>query len=282
MIAVLGGLGAALAWALSTFCSSSASRLIEPSSAVAWALVAGVCVSAPPALLEGLPARLAGPGTFWLLAAGASNAAGLVLAYRAVRVGKVLLAAPLASSGGAVAAVIAVISGESVSRGVAAALVVIGIGVCLATVSGDRAASDAGRIGEAVLAALLAACMFGISLYALARASSLMPATWTVLSVAVVGAASLAPPLAVRGRMHLPRRALPWVITPGVFEVLGSYSYIAGARQEIAVAAVLSSQFAALAALAGWIFYRERLRRLQLVGVCAVIIGVAAVSGLQA
>jgi drug/metabolite transporter (DMT)-like permease len=54
------------------------------------------------------------------------------------------------------------------------------------------------------------------------------------------------------------------------------------ARLRIAVAAVLSSQFAALAALAAYAFFGERLSRVQLIGVCVVIAGVALLSALRA
>lgn len=55
MIAILGGMGAALAWAISTLCSSRSSRLIGPASVVAWVMLVGLVLSLPPALLGGLP-----------------------------------------------------------------------------------------------------------------------------------------------------------------------------------------------------------------------------------
>ena len=55
-----------------------------------------------------------------------------------------------------------------------------------------------------------------------------------------------------------------------------------GARHNIAVAAVLSSQFAALAAVAAYFLFRERLSRVQLVGVVTIVAGVAVLTALQA
>ena len=52
--------------------------------------------------------------------------------------------------------------------------------------------------------------------------------------------------------------------------------------RRIAVAAVLSSQFATLSALAGYLVFGERLSRLQLLGVLVVISGVAVLSVLRA
>src|ERR1700733_2552260 len=134
VIAILGGVGAALAWALSTLCSSRSSRLIDPLSVVAWMMVVGLVIAAPLAARSGLPARL-GPGSAaWLATSGVGNVCGLVLVYRALRVGQVALVAPLVSTEGAIAAMIAVIAGESVAPGVALALLAILGGVWLASV----------------------------------------------------------------------------------------------------------------------------------------------------
>ena len=55
-----------------------------------------------------------------------------------------------------------------------------------------------------------------------------------------------------------------------------------GQRDSVAVAAVLASQFAAIAAVAAYVLFRERLGRLQLVGVVTIVVGVAVLTWLQA
>jgi len=85
-----------------------------------------------------------------------------------------------------------------------------------------------------------------------------------------------------QARLQLSRRAHPLVIASGVGEVLGFVSYTAAARHGIAIAAVLGSQFAALATLAGYVLFKERLGRVQLIGVAVVLIGVASLSALRA
>ena len=60
MIAVLGGFGAAVAWAVSTLCSSRSSRMIGPASVVAWMALTGLVLLMPLILAEGVPARLHG------------------------------------------------------------------------------------------------------------------------------------------------------------------------------------------------------------------------------
>ncbi len=283
MIAVIGGLGAAVAWAASTLCSSRSSRLIEPASVVAWVMIVGLVITLPVAAIEGVPAGLKGSSGAWLVASGVGNVAGLALTYRALRIAHVSLIAPLVSTEGAVAAVIALAAGETLPPLTAAMLVVIAAGIFMAAVSRSppTQAHLAGS-SRALLIAGLAALCFGFGLYSTARAGSELPSAWVVLSPRAIGVLGLALPLAARGALRLTRRAVPLVVVSGIAEVLGFYSYTAGSRHGIAVAAVLSSQFAALAALGGYLWFNERLARLQLAGVLTVLAGVAVLSASQA
>jgi drug/metabolite transporter (DMT)-like permease len=304
VIAVLGGLGAAVAWAISTLCSSRSSRLIEPAAVVAWVLLVGLVVTAPIALSEGVPSSLDWSSGGWLALAGVGNVVGLWFTYAALRRGQVALVAPLVSTEGAIAAVIALLAGESLAPGVGVTLATIAVGIGLSTVPamaeaevadgeavevpaaaahGTRAAvaTRPNHAGTVTLAGLAALC-FGTSLYATARAGAELPAAWVVLSARVIGAVALALPLAALGRLHLTRPIVPLVVASGVCEVLGFFSFTAGSRHGIAIAAVLSSQFASLAAFAAYVLFHERLTRIQFAGVCTVIAGVAVLSALRA
>jgi drug/metabolite transporter (DMT)-like permease len=54
-----------------------------------------------------------------------------------------------------------------------------------------------------------------------------------------------------------------------------------GAREGIAVASVLSSMFAPIAAIAAFVVFRERLGRRQIVGIVLIAAGVAALGFIQ-
>jgi len=293
VIAILGGLGAAAAWALSTLCSSRSSRLIDPASVVAWMMLVVLLITVPAAALSGVPARL-GPGSgAWLAASGVGNVLGLVLTYRALRIGQVALVAPLVSTEGAVAAVIALIAGEPLAAGVAFTLAVIMAGIWMASApDGPRAAASApsrsltsetpAHPTEATVLAMAAALAFGVSLYATARAGAELPVSWVVLSARAIGVVTLALPLALTRRLEITRPAVPLVVASGVCEVLGFYSYTTGSRHGIAVAAVLASQVGGLAALGGYLAFGERLSRKRTFGVCTMLAGVAVLSALRA
>jgi drug/metabolite transporter (DMT)-like permease len=300
VIAILGGLGAALAWAISTLCSSRSSRLIDPPSVVAWMMVVGLVITLPLAAISGVPAHLDPGSAAWLATSGIGNVGGLVLTYRALRVGQVAIVAPLVSTEGAIAALIAVIAGESVAPGVAVTLLAILVGVWLASVEEAPVPEDeleprgalppgaqldrsrAPHPYYAILFAIAAALTFGVSLYATGRAGTELPVSWVVLSARAIGTVALAIPLAITRRLEMTRQAVPLVVMSGVCEVIGFYSYTTGARHGIAVAAVLSSQFGGLAALAAYVLFGERLSRKRTLGVCTMLAGVAVLSALQA
>jgi len=280
VIAVLGGLGAACSWAGALLCASRATKLIGPPSVLSWVMLTGFLVVAPVAVAGGIPDELGRRELGWLLVAGAGNVAGLLFSYAALRIGKVSIVGPISSTEGAIAAVLAIVAGEAIGGGVAATLCVIVLGVVLAGIAPEQG-SDGQPLRASLLAVGAAVC-FGISLYATARVSDSLPLVWAVLPARVLGVAFVALPLIAMRRIRITRRAFPLVVASGLFEVAGFASYALGSRHGIAVAAVLASQFAAVAAVVAYLLFHERLTRLQLSGVVAIVVGVAVLTGLQA
>ena len=281
MLAIIGGLGAAVAWATTTLVAARATRLIDVRSLLATVMAVGLVISAPAAAIAGVPHGVAGSTWAWLALSGLANVAGLLCAYSALRVGKVGMVAPITSTEGAVAAVIAVIAGESLSAGTGVTLAVVAVGVMLAARA--RSADDETRRTN-LRAALFAggsALAFGVGLYSTGRVGQTLGVAWAALPPRVVGVLVIALPLALSRRWRMTRAALPYAIVGGIFEVLGFVSYAFGARHGLAVAAVLSSQFAGIAAIVGYIAFRERLARIQVLGVATIIVGVSVLSALH-
>jgi drug/metabolite transporter (DMT)-like permease len=282
MWAILGGLGAAVAWAAAMLTASRASRLVGAQTTLAWVMLTGLVVVGPIALAEGRPAELDGDAGVWLAVAGVGNIGGLLLSYTGMRIGKVGVIAPITSSEGAVAAVIAVAAGEHLGVWTAVALGVVVAGVVLAARPPKEPEESGHDDPRAAFLAIAAAGAFGAGLYATGRASADLPLAWAVLPPRVLGVAAVTLPLLAAGRLRLTRAALPFVVASGLAEVGGFFSYAVGARHGIAVAAVLASQFAALAALGAAVFFKERLGRIGILGVAVTAAGVAAVSALRA
>jgi drug/metabolite transporter (DMT)-like permease len=283
MLAIVGGLGAALVFATVTLCNSRSSRMIGPAQLLAWIMLIGLAITLPLALARGIPDGLDGEAAIWMAVAGVGNVVGLLLAYSALRLGKVSVVAPLVSTQGAIAALIAIVAGESVSEGVGLLLVVIAAGIFLAGVAPDEGAGDAApQPTGAWLYAIGAAVAIGWSLYAIGRVSVSLPVVWALLPSRLIGTAAVTAPLVLRTGLRMTREALPLVLVAGAGEVLGFALFAFGARHGIAVSAVLSSQFAAIAAVAAYLMFGERLGRLQLAGVVTVVVGVGVLSGIQA
>jgi len=288
MIAVLGGLGAAFAWATTTICAARATRVIGGPSVLAWVMLTGLVVTLPWAALQGRP-DVDRTAAGWLLIGGVGNCAGLLLVYAGLRAGKVGVVAPITSTEGAIAAVIAVVAGEQLAPGMGVALAVIATGTALAGITRESSgsASTAGSYAGsndrvAALFAGAAALSFGASLYATGQVGTELPVAWAILPPRVVGVLVIALPLAAMGRLQLTRQVAPFVVAAGLAEVVGFASFAIGARHGIAISAVLASQFGAVAALAAYVVFRERLTRVQVAGVVTIAAGVATLAALQA
>src|ERR671930_876532 len=122
MIAILGGLGAALCFGASTLASSRSARLIGSGSVVAWMMLVGLAVTIPGIAVTGVPSSLDASAAGWLAVSGCGNVFGLLVVYAALRIERVGIVAPICSTEGAVAAVIAIVLGEAIGGGTAAAL----------------------------------------------------------------------------------------------------------------------------------------------------------------
>jgi drug/metabolite transporter (DMT)-like permease len=281
LIALLGGLGAALAWGAGTICSARSSRIIGAASVVAWVMLIGLVANLAVIAVGPTPGSLGSTDIAWMLVAGVGNVSGLFLEYSALRRGKVGIVTPVISTEGAIAALLAVAGGEALGVAQAGLLAIVALGVVLAGVAPEESTSDQ-RKSAAFWLAVLAALLFGTSAFATGHLSASLPIGWAVLPPRLVGVAAVTIPLMMSRRLRLARSALPLVVTAGLAEVLGFVCFAVGARDSVAVAAVLGSQFAAVASVAAFVFLRERVTRLQLAGVVLIVVGVAALTAVTA
>jgi drug/metabolite transporter (DMT)-like permease len=302
LLAVLGGLGAAVCFTVSALCASSSSREIGAESTLAWVMLIGLVLVVPPAAALADPAQLSPAVLGLLAAAGVTNVAGLLVEYVAFRRGKVGVVTGIASTEGMVAALISAVAGArlGIRNGLLLALVTLGVAVSAASPDDDAPSpppvpadgvppdggppdggpADGRRAVRGAVLAVPVALLFGVTLYTTGRAGQQVSVLWALVPARLFGSALVTAPLAARRRLRLTRRALPLVAAAGAAEVLGVLSYTLGARHGLAVAAVLSSQFAALTAVAAYVIHGQRLSRSQLAGLAAVVAGVSLLSAL--
>ncbi|MBJ7456707.1 MAG: EamA family transporter [Thermoleophilia bacterium] len=279
MTPLLGGIGAALAWASATLFAASSSRRIGGVSTLAWVMVSGFIVAAPIAAATGWPEGLDGPAAGWLALAGAGNVGGLALLYAGMRTGQIGVLASIASTEGAIAALFAIADGERPATLTMIGFVPLVAGVVMVALGPEASLRTTvpGRRG-AIAFAVGAATFFGLSLFAAGQASASVPIGWVALPARVVGVAVLVGALVAGARPLVAPRLGRLAFVAGIFEVLGILSFAWGAREGIAITSVVSSQFAALTALGAFLVFSERLVRRQVVGVGIVAIGVALVA----
>ncbi len=313
MIAIIGGLGAAALWATSTLCSSRSSRMIGSRVVIGWVMVVGLIVGFPLALASPGPTELTPEMLGLMFLAGVCYVAGLNLTYAALSIGKVSVVAPIVATEGAIAAVIAVALGDTIGLTAGVMLILIAVGVVLASLEPARPEVPVGGIeitadaleGPAIAdgpeafslttrtptdaetrrAAILsvsAALIFGVGLVASGKAAGLVPVAWVAVAARLIGTVAVTLPLIAQRRFIVTRAALPLVLIAGTGEVFGSMLSAWGSRDSIAITAVLGSQFAAIAAVVAFLLFGERLSRVQVIGVVLIAGGVTALAAATA
>ena len=278
VIAIVGGLAAASSFAVSTLVAARASRIAGAPTTVAGAMLVGLLILLPIALFI-TPLQVSSADLLLPTLAGAANVCGLLCAYTAFRIGTVGVVSTVASTEGSMAAVISVLAGQRLAPGAGPILAVIALGVVLAATGGgheieEGVVIDRRRSLEAAGLAALSALLFGFALFWIGSASSDIPSAWIILPGRLLGVVFVGIPLVVARRARVPRRALPFIVTCGVVEVTGFTAFTIGAQENIAVASVLSSMFAPIAAVAAFVLFGERLARRQIGGIALVVCGI--------
>jgi drug/metabolite transporter (DMT)-like permease len=283
-MAIAAGLLAAFVWASGNLASSRASRTMSPESLLAGISLVGLAVCIPLLATEGAPRDVSASALGWLALGGVANIAGLAFLYVAYRVADVGLVAPITSTEGAIAALIAIATGRSPRVIVLILLAVIVLGVVRAAAGRETTrVAMAGRFNWGVVTvSCLGALCFGVGLYATGRASAHEQIGWIAASPRFVGVICVALPLAVSGRLRITRAGAPALLLSACCEVGGFILYSQAAHRSVAVAAVLGSLFSTFAVIGAAILFGERMSRGQWFGVALIATGVAALGAVPA
>ncbi|MGL4745979.1 MAG: EamA family transporter [Dermatophilaceae bacterium] len=211
----------------------------------------------------------------WAAVAGLAGMTGLVCFYAALSSGTMGVVAPVAALGVVVPVVLGVMSGEQPSVWAWVGMLVAVTGVLLASGPEVNGAVSARPV---VLAAVAAVC-FGLALFCLDRGAreSLLMTLWgmraTSVSIMVVLAVALRTVGGVRPR-ELPSL---WLIGCGDLAANALFA-LASSRGQVSVAAVLGSLYPVVTAILARVILKERLRRVQHVGVVLAVIGAAVIA----
>ena len=218
----------------------------------------------------------------WSVAAGVSVALGIGCFYIAMARGLISVVAPVAAVVGAVIPVVyAFARGERPGPIAVVGLVIAFFAVAVVSLAPSEQHPDAAIVDRVVLGlALTSGVLFGLFYVAFSRVSDdagLWPVTIERAAASVVlVVAALA---LTRGPVTGLRRMLPAVLLIALLEVAAVVPLLlALQRGPVAIASVVASLYPVTTVLLAAFVLRERLSRLQYVGVACALISVALVS----
>lgn len=213
------------------------------------------------------------------LIAGASIAAGMVMFYTALATGAMGIVSPIAALGVLVPVGVGLGQGDKLSTTTGIGVVLAVLGVLLA--SGPELRVQA-HVTSIALAGGSAVC-FGIAMLFLAVGAEADPvmSLWGMRATSSIGVtiAILIIPRRRPTAFAIRRGDVLLVMLAGVGTSAANLLFqLASLRGYLSVVSVLASLYPAVTGLLAWIVLHQRLQRTQLVGIIAVLGGVALVS----
>lgn len=272
------GLLASLSWGTSDFSGGVAAKRAPVVRVMVLSYAAGLVLLFALALVwaEPLPALV---DILWAGAAGLCGSVGLTAQYRALAVGRMGLAAPVAAVLGAAIPVVF----AAITEGLPGGLKVVGFVFGLLAVwliarpPADPSERDITRRGLGL--AVVAGLGFGVFFILLDRVNEdtlfwpLIAARSASLAVMLVFMFSKAP------TRPATRAALPAIVMAGLLDVGGNTFFLLAAQSgRLDVATVVSSLYPAVTAVWAWLFLRERLTRLQTAGVFTALFAIVLIA----
>lgn len=269
------GLLSALVWGVAGVTGGLAARRLGGMRAVGYSMLFSIVVAVPLALATGMPGRLDPRALLWLLLVTGTGLGGLMLLYTAMRMGRISTLVPISATYGGFGAVIAIATGEPTSALAFAGLALAVVGAILAA-RGD-VATPGGTYPHQARAALLAggaAALWGVQLWAGGQIQDDVGASWVVAFMRLLGVLLIGVPILARGPLVREGRALVLVAVTGIGEVFGFTLYLVASGYGVAQAAVLTGQYGTVAALIGVLVLKERLLRVQVLGLALIVTAV--------
>ncbi|MER7827833.1 putative membrane protein [Streptomyces sp. CG 926] len=278
----LFALATAVLWGLADFGGGLLTRRIPALTVVVVSQIVAVVVLGAVVLGTGAW-REAGPQLWFAVGAGLVGPIAMLSFYKALALGPMGVVSPLGSLGVVVPVTAGLILGERPGLGQFAGIAVAVVGIVLA---GGPELRGAPVQRQAVVLTLVAAFGFGAVMALISEASSTVTGLFLALfvqrvtNVAVGGAALWTQTR--RGIPALPAGADPkllWGLLPalafvGLADVAANGTYsIAAQNGPVTMAAVLSSLYPVITALAAFAVLKERLRTVQAAGAGLALAG---------
>jgi drug/metabolite transporter (DMT)-like permease len=271
---VIFGLAASLCWGSGDFNGGLASRRSNSSSVVIAAYAVGFVLLVGLALLwrEPFPSLL---DIFWGGLAGLAGGIGLISFYSALSIGRMGIAAPVSA---VLTASLPVVFSAFIA-GLPSLLQLGGFVLALLAIGLISRPERAKGRPEGIGLALLAGCGFGCFFILISRVSP-SATFWPLAMARFTSVLFLLIVVRIRQQPVLPKMTVaPLVLLAGVLDALGNAFFVLAAHTgRLDVAAVLSSLYPAATVLLAALLLRERVTRVQAVGILLALIAVPLIS----
>lgn len=274
LITALFGLAASLSWGSGDFSGGLATRRANVFTIVVVAHAIGLALLIALALAwsEPFPTAL---DMVWGGAAGLAGAVGLVSFYQALAVGRMGINAPITA---VLAAALPVLF-SVFFQGVPGLLQLAGFALALIAVWLISRPERARGRPEGVGLALLAGLGFGSFFILISQASS-TAIFWPLAAARLSSFLFMLSLLLIRRQKLLPKlSAFPLVLLAGTLDVAGNAFFVLATHSgRLDVAAILSSLYPAATVLLAGIILKERVTRLQALGIFVALIAIPLIS----
>lgn len=271
---VIFGLAASLCWGSGDFNGGLASRRSNSSSVVIAAYAVGFVLLVGLALLwrEPFPSLL---DMLWGGLAGLAGGVGLISFYSALSIGRMGIAAPVS----AVLTASLPVLFSALTQGLPSLIQLGGFVLALLAIALISRPERAKGRPEGIGLALLAGCGFGCFFILISRVSP-SATFWPLAMARFTSVLFLLIVVRIRQQPVLPKMTVaPLVLLAGVLDAIGNAFFVLAAHTgRLDIAAVLSSLYPAATMLLAAILLRERVTRVQGVGILLALIAVPLIS----
>ncbi|MGY2231686.1 DMT family transporter [Pseudomonas tolaasii] len=277
---VLMGLLAALLWGGTDFLVGLNARAVGVKRAVYFGQALGFLIMT--LLLVIFPAflfkSLNTPLSVWLLgiAAALLTVSGALALSKAFALGKAAIVAPLVTSYGAITTLLSWASGEHISLVQLGCIAVCVIGVALSSIHNDNGTPH-NNPRQSIAYAMLAALLYGTSFWLQGRYTlpALGPITMLWLGYLVGLCVLVVMVLKIKDGLKIPPLKNCATLTGASLMNLGGFSAFSWGTMagSVSVVTVISTLSGGIAAILGFVFFKERLSITQLIGVALVLSG---------
>ncbi|KAA0994606.1 DMT family transporter [Pseudomonas sp. ANT_J12] len=275
------GLLAALLWGGTDFLVGLNARAVGVKRAVYFGQALGFTIMS--LLLIAVPSfifkSMAAPLTVWLIGIGAAilTVSGALALSKAFALGKASIVAPLVTSYGVVTTLLSWAGGEQINLVQLLCIALCVLGVILSSIHSDSKIPHTTQASSSITYALLAAVFYGTSFWLQGHfvLPVLGPVTMLWLAYLVGLIVLVLMVIKIKDGLKIPPLKNCMTLTGASLMNLGGFSSFAwgAVAGSVSVVTVISTLSGGIAAILGYVFFKERLAKIQVLGVVLVLVG---------